>query len=69
MFAEVGPGPTAHYKNKLCVPETILHHLQKGPEFRHKKTTLQDVQNELKLIQQYETETDGKGFTAEDVFK
>eukprot|EP00966_Prymnesium_polylepis_P248960 5756097-Prymnesium_polylepis.1 len=22
---------------QVCVPETILHHLQKGPEFRHKR--------------------------------
>ena len=50
----------------MCVPETILHHLQK--DGRHKKTTLQDLENDLKLVQEYD-EDHNRGFTAEDVVK
>ena len=50
----------------MCVPETILHHLQK--DGRHKKTTLQDLENDLKLVQEHD-EDHNRGFTAKDVVK
>lgn len=50
--------------NMMCVPESILHHLQK--DGRHKKTTLKDVLHRLGVDEDNDLDVK-KGYTSRDV--